>query len=97
MPDEERELGVRLEAQRGISSAERKRLGEYIKAGKVGRGGRVLVEAISLMKSVFGSPRGWIIPFELSGPTLVRVDRSHEWVYNEGRKNFVVWRLVLIY
>ncbi len=36
---------------RGISSAERKRLGEYIKLGKVGKGGRVLVEAISLMKS----------------------------------------------
>ncbi len=36
---------------RGISSAERKRIGEYIKAGKIGSGGRVLVEAISLMKS----------------------------------------------
>ncbi|MCS7286387.1 MAG: RNA 2',3'-cyclic phosphodiesterase [Anaerolineae bacterium] len=36
---------------KGASSAERKRLGEYIKAGKVGSGGKVLVKAISLMKS----------------------------------------------
>jgi len=36
---------------RGLSGAERKRLGEYIKAGGVGYGGEFLVEAISLMKS----------------------------------------------
>ena len=36
---------------RGLSGAERKRLGEYIKAGGVEYGGEFLVEAISLMKS----------------------------------------------
>lgn len=36
---------------KGVTSAERKRLAEYIKAGKVGSGGEVLVKAISLMKS----------------------------------------------